>query len=82
MSRRIHDTGMPDGYSGFAEADGGVSIIANRFEWAENIKIVPGLGRMCGNAVMAVPPEGEKATLEYVFYTFSEEITEWKSSGM
>lgn len=54
------------------EADGGVTINADSFKEAENIKIIPGLGRMNGAAVMALPKAGKEAKLEYVFYTFSQ----------
>lgn len=40
------------------EADGGVTINADSFKEAENIKIIPGLGRMNGAAVMALPKAG------------------------
>lgn len=56
----------------YVEADGGISLKADCFKQAENVRIVSGLGRMSGAAVMALPVNGREAKLEYVFYTFSQ----------
>lgn len=66
--RKGNDLRQPESFCGFVEADGGVAIIASRFSRGENVEIIPGLGRMCGDAVMAVPERGAKAVLEYEFY--------------
>ena len=66
--RKRNELRRPEGFSGFLEADGGVAIIASQFSRGENVEIIPGLGRMCGDAVMAVPERGAKAVLEYEFY--------------
>ena len=69
--KRENYSGRPEGFCGPIEADGGVVMIASQFKRAENIEIIPGLGRMCGDAVMAVPEEGADAVLEYEFYLHS-----------
>ncbi len=66
--QKRNDLQKPEGFCGFVEADGGVAIIASQFSQGEKVEIVPGLGRMCGDAVMAVPENGAKAVLEYEFY--------------
>lgn len=61
----------PEDFNGFVEADGGVVMIASQFKRAEHVEIISGLGRMCGDAVMAVPENGASAVLEYEFYLHS-----------
>lgn len=69
IKKRCHNTEIGD-FHGCVEADGGVAIPAVCFERVENIQVIPGLGRMSGDAVMALPGEGKKSVLEYVFYTY------------
>lgn len=67
IKRENHDK-KPEDDCGFIEADGGVTMIASQFRRAVNAEVIPGLGRMCGDAVMAFPENGAEAVLEYEFY--------------
>lgn len=70
--RKRNVNGRQQGIFGAVEADGGVSMSADGFKRAENVKVIQGLGRMSGSAVMAVPRKDKPAILEYVFYTSSQ----------
>ena len=69
IKKKCCDAELGD-FHGCIEADGGVAIPAACFKRAENIQVIPGLGRMSGDAVMALPGKEKTSEIEYTFYTY------------
>lgn len=70
IKKKCHNMESKD-FHGCIEADGGIAIPAVCFYRAKNIQVISGLGRMSGDAVMALPKKEKKSVLEYTFYTYS-----------